>query len=360
MPGLVQKYVRTGKVRMEFHALAFIGPDSVRAARVAEAAGRQNKLWNVADLAYHNQGKENSGWATDAKLRSIAAAVPGLDVNQVFAARNSAAVTAQLKAASDLATRSGVQRDADVPRRPRLEPQGRRRRRPARRDQGGRRVMTDRLRTVAIAISVVGIAIAGYLTYVHYAGISPVCEIAHGCEKVQTSEWSKVAGIPVAVLGLLGYVGILAALLIPGETAATAAAGMALVGVGFSAYLTYREVFTIEAICIWCVASALLMAALAVVTVLRLARQAPPRAGQRRARRPVAAHAVDAAARRRRRGAEVDARNRRRVRHAPGDRAREQLAEVLRPAVDVAADVVRVAPLDLARCPSPSGPRSAA
>ena len=78
------------------------------------------------------------------------------------------------------------------------------------------------------------------------------------------------------MLGLLGYVGILAALLIPGETAATAAAGMALVGVGFSAYLTYREVFTIDAICIWCVASALLMAALAVVTVLRLARQAPP------------------------------------------------------------------------------------
>ena len=207
--------------------------------------------------------------------------------------------------------------------------------------------MTDRLRTVAIAISVVGIAIAGYLTYVHYAGISPVCEIAHGCEKVQTSEWSKVAGIPVAVLGLLGYVGILAALLIPGETAATAAAGMALIGLGFSAYLTYREVFTIEAICIWCVASALLMAALAVVTVLRLARQAPPAPVERRARRPVAAHAVDAAARRRRRGAEVDARNRRRVRHAPGDRTREQLAEVLRPAVDVAADVVRVAPLHL-------------
>jgi protein-disulfide isomerase len=108
MPGLVRKYVRTGKVRMEFHALAFIGPDSVRAARVAEAAGQQNKLWNVADLAYYNQGAENSGWATDGKLRSIAAAVPGLDVNQVFAARNSAAVTAQLKAASDLATRSGV------------------------------------------------------------------------------------------------------------------------------------------------------------------------------------------------------------------------------------------------------------
>ena len=136
--------------------------------------------------------------------------------------------------------------------------------------------MTDRLRLAAIVCSVLGLGVAGYLTYVHYAGISPVCEIAHGCEKVQTSEWSKLAGIPVAVLGLLGYAGILAATLVRGEAALTAAAGIALVGAGFSGYLTYREVFTIDAICIWCVASALLMAALAVVTVLRLARQAPP------------------------------------------------------------------------------------
>ena len=136
--------------------------------------------------------------------------------------------------------------------------------------------MSSRIRIAAIAISIVGIAIAGYLTYVHYAGISPVCEIAHGCEKVQTSEWSKVAGVPVALLGLLGYVGILAALLVPGETAMTAAAGLAVVGAGFSAYLTYREVFTIEAICIWCVASAILMLVLAVLTVVRLALQPPP------------------------------------------------------------------------------------
>jgi uncharacterized membrane protein len=135
--------------------------------------------------------------------------------------------------------------------------------------------MSDRLRLAAIVISAVGIAIAGYLTYVHYAGISPVCEIAHGCEKVQTSEWSKVAGVPVAVLGLIGYVGVLAALFVPGEAAATAAAGMALVGAGFSAYLTYREVFTIDAICIWCVASAILMTLLAILTVVRLARQSP-------------------------------------------------------------------------------------
>jgi protein-disulfide isomerase len=108
MPRLVRDYVRPGKVRMEFRSLAFIGPDSARAARVAQAAGQQNKLWNFVDLAYLNQGKENSGWATDAELRRLAAAVPGLDVKRAFAARDGAAVTAQLKAADTLAVSSAV------------------------------------------------------------------------------------------------------------------------------------------------------------------------------------------------------------------------------------------------------------
>src|SRR4051794_29721148 len=108
MPRLVKEYVRPGRVRMEFRALTFIGPDSVRAARVAEAAARQNRLWNFVDLAYANQGRENSGYATDALLRRLGAAVPGLDVDRAFADRNSAAVTAQLTAADGLATSSGV------------------------------------------------------------------------------------------------------------------------------------------------------------------------------------------------------------------------------------------------------------
>ena len=108
LPGIVQKYVRPGKVRMDFRTLAFIGPDSERAGRVAEAAAQQNRLWNLADLVYLNQGKENSGYATDAYLRRIAGAVPGLDTAKVFAARDGAAVSSGLKAASDLATASGV------------------------------------------------------------------------------------------------------------------------------------------------------------------------------------------------------------------------------------------------------------
>ena len=108
MPGLVQKYVRTGKVRMEFNTLAFIGSDSVRMGRVAEAAAQQNKLWNFADLVYHNQGTENTGYADDAYLRRIAGAVPGLDANKAMSARDSAAVTAALKTAESNASKSGV------------------------------------------------------------------------------------------------------------------------------------------------------------------------------------------------------------------------------------------------------------
>jgi uncharacterized membrane protein len=151
--------------------------------------------------------------------------------------------------------------------------------------------MSARLRTAAIACCALGLAIAAYLTYVHYAGVSPVCEIAHGCEKVQSSHWSRIAGVPVALLGLIGYAGILAALLVPGETARTAAAGQALVGAGFSAYLTYREVFTLHAICIWCVMSAVLMAALAVLTVVRLLRADAPLARPATARTRVSAPA---------------------------------------------------------------------
>jgi uncharacterized membrane protein len=89
---------------------------------------------------------------------------------------------------------------------------------------------------------------------------------------VQTSEWSQLAGIPVALLGLLAYAAILAALFVRREEALIAAALTALVGCGFSAYLTYRELFTIDAICPWCVASAIIITLLAVVTTARLVR----------------------------------------------------------------------------------------
>jgi uncharacterized membrane protein len=136
------------------------------------------------------------------------------------------------------------------------------------------------LRITGLVLVVLGIAIAGYLVYVHYADIDPVCNIAHGCHKVQTSQYAKLAGIPVALLGLLGYVTLLGALLVPrqGEAVRTVAALVALVGFGFSLYLTYRELFTIDAICQWCVGSAILMTGLAIVCTWRLLAVAEPAA----------------------------------------------------------------------------------
>lgn len=132
--------------------------------------------------------------------------------------------------------------------------------------------MTDgRLRAAIAALAVAGVAVAAYLTYVHYADTEAFCIAGGGsCQRVQTSEYAELAGVPVAVLGLIGYVLILGSVWVRGDAGRLAGAVLALVGFGYSAYLTYRELFTIEAICQWCVASAVLMTALAVLTVWRL------------------------------------------------------------------------------------------
>jgi uncharacterized membrane protein len=133
-------------------------------------------------------------------------------------------------------------------------------------------VSERRLQLATLVLGLAGLAVAGYLTYVHYAGLKPLCGLGGDCERVQTSQFADVAGIPVAVLGLSGYALILASLLVPGDLGRVGGATVALVGFGFSAYLTYREVFTIEGICTWCVASAVLMTVLAVVACLRVVR----------------------------------------------------------------------------------------
>ena len=116
------------------------------------------------------------------------------------------------------------------------------------------------LRRVMIALCVIGLGVAIYLTYVHYSGIQPVCTAGGSCIKVQTSQWSRLAGVPVALIGLIGYVAILASLLAPDrEETRLATLGLTLIGFGFSAYLTYRELFSIHAVCEWCASSAVIL-----------------------------------------------------------------------------------------------------
>jgi protein-disulfide isomerase len=99
-PTLVQKYVRTGKVKMVLQLQHFVGnqnDDSQHAAEMALAAAKQNKLWNFADLFYYNQGDETSTYVTDPFLRRIASNVNGLNVNKAFADRSDPSIAQQLK-----------------------------------------------------------------------------------------------------------------------------------------------------------------------------------------------------------------------------------------------------------------------
>lgn len=129
------------------------------------------------------------------------------------------------------------------------------------------------MRITLLALTVLGLGVASYLTYVHYAGIKPTCTAGESCTKVQTSQYSKLAGVPVALIGLIGYVTILASLLAPeNETSRFTTVALTVVGFGFSAYLTARELFSIHAICEWCVSSAVIMTVLTCLSIWRFLR----------------------------------------------------------------------------------------
>jgi hypothetical protein len=72
LPGLLRDWVRPGRLRLDLRLVAFIGPDSTRAARTAGAAALQDRLWQFSELFYLNQGTENSGYVTESFLRAIA------------------------------------------------------------------------------------------------------------------------------------------------------------------------------------------------------------------------------------------------------------------------------------------------
>jgi uncharacterized membrane protein len=115
------------------------------------------------------------------------------------------------------------------------------------------------------ALAVIGLAISAYLTWVHYAGIEPVCSGISDCERVQNSSYAELVGVPVAVLGVVGYAAILASLWARVEVTAL----LAYLAVAFSGYLTWAEVFRIDAICQWCVTSAIVTLLIAVLATVR-------------------------------------------------------------------------------------------
>jgi protein-disulfide isomerase len=108
MPQVVQQYVRTGKVRVVAQVLAFIGPDSGRGRDAMIAAGRQGKAFDFAQILYHNQGIENTGWLNDQMVAHSARGIPGLNPREVFATRTSEAVVQQAGRIDRQATAASV------------------------------------------------------------------------------------------------------------------------------------------------------------------------------------------------------------------------------------------------------------
>jgi protein-disulfide isomerase len=106
-PVLVSDYVRTGKLRIVFHGLAFIGPDSDTALRTALVAGREGRLWNVVAGFYLLQGAENAGWVTDDLVDDVAAEA-GLDGDRLRNARDESWVSEELRNAQATADAAGV------------------------------------------------------------------------------------------------------------------------------------------------------------------------------------------------------------------------------------------------------------
>jgi uncharacterized membrane protein len=126
-----------------------------------------------------------------------------------------------------------------------------------------------------LILSVAGLGVALYLTYVETRAVAAVCGPIGDCNAVQSSSYSKLFGVlPVGLLGALGYVAILAAWLWGrfgagrlSDYAPLAVHGLAVFGTLFSIYLTFLELFVIRAVCMWCLSSAAIMALVMLISL---------------------------------------------------------------------------------------------
>lgn len=134
-----------------------------------------------------------------------------------------------------------------------------------------------------LLLSLTGLGVAGYLSWTRLRGTVPVCAGLGRCDVVQASPYAQFAGIPIAYLGVGAYAAVLALVLYRRRATGEPAVwpllvqfGVVLAATLYSPWLTYLELYVIRAVCPWCVASALILAGLLVLTTADLIRQ--PRA----------------------------------------------------------------------------------
>ncbi len=129
---------------------------------------------------------------------------------------------------------------------------------------------------LSLGLTLLGLGVSIYLTWVKVTNNLAACGPIGDCESVNSSRYAEIAGIPVALLGALGYLAVLALLVaerwLPGqiENLHLGVFGIALIGTLYSAYLTYIEVAVLRAVCPYCVISAVAMTAIFIISILRL------------------------------------------------------------------------------------------
>lgn len=143
------------------------------------------------------------------------------------------------------------------------------------------------LRWAGIVLAILGLAIAAYMSYAELSGQETSCPgatdeagaagaVAVDCGFVQHSIYATVLGIPVAIIGVAGFLAILGAWLLEDrigflrEFGHVLVFGMALFGFLFEAYLTYAELFIMYTVCTWCLLTALAITLVFVVATIRL------------------------------------------------------------------------------------------
>jgi uncharacterized membrane protein len=130
--------------------------------------------------------------------------------------------------------------------------------------------------SLSLSLTLLGLAVSAYLTWIKLTGNTASCGSIGDCESVNNSRYAQIGGMPIALLGALGYLALLAALAVEerwqpfSNFARLTAFGVSLVGTLYSAYLTYIEVGVLRAVCPYCIVSAIAMTSILILCVLRL------------------------------------------------------------------------------------------
>lgn len=139
--------------------------------------------------------------------------------------------------------------------------------------------MEKRLSQLAIALTVIGLLVSIYMTIFKFTNNTGMCVGSHGCITVNNSKYAEVNGIPVAVIGVVGYAAILAVLLFEQkisflqQNGTLVFFGLSLTGFLFTLYLIYVEVALIKAYCPFCITSQSAMTLIFILSVIRVVRQ---------------------------------------------------------------------------------------